>query len=368
MNFFKKESSFFGIRLSDHEYQILSKRIEKENHENLVFLSGVLSGLSVPTIFVVFFLYRTQLCSWLYLSLMVCIFIVYFHTRFAGKNTGKNTEKNTEKNTRRNTTLEMYVFISILMGYSIVFSTIMNPNMMAVKYIAFILALPLFFTDLPVRIGSYIVGCTAVFIVSAVLHDSRGILVQDIVHACFFAALSIAISTYMSKIKIQRLYYEQKWKYISETDLMTGLNSRNLYERSLKSYADRCDRNLSCVFVDVNGLHEVDVEQGYEAGDRMLKCVAQALREQFGPEDTYRIGGDEFVAFVRDGDPAEIRQKVAEMNAQVEKEGFSVSVGVSDMRKDEVDMKTLTTMAEKEMGDVKRHYYEQSGCDRRWRK
>lgn len=100
----------------------------------------------------------------------------------------------------------------------------------------------------------------------------------------------------------------------------------------------------------------------------MLKSVAGALREQFGADDTYRIGGDEFVAFVIDEeDPAEVRKKVAEMNARVEREGFSVSVGVSSMRKEEIDMNKLTTTAEREMGDVKRHYYEQTGKDRRWR-
>lgn len=357
MNFFTKANSFFGVDFSEEEHAALVKRIQKENYENLVFLSGVLSVLCVPAIVAVYFVYRSRMFYfWIYFSLMICIFLVFFGVRFAGNKAG------------RNTTLKMYGFISILMGYSIVLSTLMNPDMMAVKYIAFILVLPLFFTDYPVRIGSYIVGCTAVFIVFAVFHDSRSILAQDIIHACFFAALSIAISTYVSKIKIQRLYYEKKWKYLSETDLMTGLNNRNLYERRLKSYADRCENNLSCVFVDVNGLHEVDVELGYEAGDRMLKSVAGALREQFGTDDTYRIGGDEFVAFVIDEeDPAEVRKKVAEMNARVEREGFSVSVGVSSMRKEEIDMNKLTTTAEREMGDVKRHYYEQTGKDRRWR-
>ena len=52
-----------------------------------------------------------------------------------------------------------------------------------------------------------------------------------------------------------------------------------------------------CVYIDANGLHELNNERGHEAGDLMLRFVADSLMEQFPRGSLYRVGGDEFVVF-----------------------------------------------------------------------
>ena len=52
-----------------------------------------------------------------------------------------------------------------------------------------------------------------------------------------------------------------------------------------------------CVYIDANGLHELNNERGHEAGDLMLRFVADSLMEQFPKGSLYRVGGDEFVVF-----------------------------------------------------------------------
>lgn len=209
-------SDFFGIGISEADYGRLKGRIYKENQKNLIFLSRILCVLSVPGAMSVFFIYGGPVRKfWIYVSLFFALLVSFVLAKKGGKRTDLDTN------------LQMYVFISVLMGYSIVLSTIMNPDTMAVKYIAFIMTLPMFFTDRPVRISLYIAVCTAIFIASAVIYDCKDVLAVDIVHSLIFGTVSIVTSTYLTRIKIQRLYYEGKWKHISETDLMTGLNSRN---------------------------------------------------------------------------------------------------------------------------------------------
>ena len=36
---------------------------------------------------------------------------------------------------------------------------------------------------------------------------------------------------------------------------------------------------MTCVFADVNGLHELNDTQGHRSGDRMLQAVAEAARK-----------------------------------------------------------------------------------------
>lgn len=59
----------------------------------------------------------------------------------------------------------------------------------------------------------------------------------------------------------------------------------------------------------------------------MLKTVAQEMVRQFGIKDSYRIGGDEFVAFVVDEPPRTVRERMSQLVANVEANGYSVAVG-----------------------------------------
>lgn len=349
-------SDFFGIGISEADYGRLKGRIYQENQKNLIFLSRILCVLSVPGAMSVYFICGGPVRKfWIYVSLFFALLVSFVLAKKGGKRTDLDTN------------LQMYVFISVLMGYSIVLSTIMNPDTMAVKYIAFIMTLPMFFTDRPVRISLYIAVVTAIFIASAVIYDCKDVLAVDIVHSLIFGTVSIVTSTYLTRIKIQRLYFEGKWRHISETDLMTGLNSRNLYEQDLAGYPERCTDNLCCVFLDVNGLHEVDINQGYDAGDRILKTTAEIFKKAFGKDNTYRIGGDEFVAFLPDAEEKQIRQLTDMVYKEINSAGFSVSMGFSIMEKNILDMSTLTKSAAREMSEVKRQHYQKAENDRRSR-
>ncbi len=52
---------------------------------------------------------------------------------------------------------------------------------------------------------------------------------------------------------------------------------------------------------------------------------------------------------------------------EIEDAGFSVSMGMADLKKNEIDMKKLIKMAADEMSDRKRKYYQNAEHDRRSR-
>ncbi len=49
---------------------------------------------------------------------------------------------------------------------------------------------------------------------------------------------------------------------------------------------------------DINGLKKANDDFGHEYGDRLIVDAAVALCAAFGRENTYRIGGDEFVTIL----------------------------------------------------------------------
>ncbi len=348
---------FFKTGVSKEDYEKLKSSLLIENQKNLVFLSRILTILLVPGIIFVYFFYGGFTPRfWIYLSLFCFLFLSFLLAHRKSKNINIHTN------------IQMYVFISIMIGFSIILSTIMTPNMMAVKYIAFILALPMFFTDKPIRISLYICACSIVFILCAICFDTRNILPLDIFQSLIFGTVSIITSTYLSKIKIQRLYYEKKWKTISDTDLMTGLNSRNLYEQSLNHFSEQCKKNLVCIFLDVNGLHEIDINKGYEAGDKLLKATASIFQSAFGQENTFRIGGDEFVAILPDTSITRVQEITNLVYKQTNQSGISVAMGVSSINKeDDMDVCLLIKKAAKEMSEAKRRHYQNTKYNRRSR-
>lgn len=156
-------------------------------------------------------------------------------------------------------------------------------------------------------------------------------------------------------------------KRIADTDVLTGLLNRNCFEKSIEMVPIKCKENVTCIYVDANGLHELNNTKGHEAGDNMLKEVASTIQKQFGEKNTYRIGGDEFVAFAIDEMPEVIQKKVDEIILYVSKNGYNVSVGIC-REKVPVNMDQLIKQAETHMYEEKRRYYERTGKDRRNRR
>lgn len=251
----------------------------------------------------------------------------------------------------------IYVFISVLYIFGITLGTISNTDQLAVTFVAALLTVPLLFTDYPVRMAVSTGVFVLAFIPVVCLTKTGYVRTVDIIDVVMFGTMSMIISTYMMRVKCQRILYEQRALMLSRTDVLTGLNNRNFFERSLPDYPSRCAKSLSCVYVDVDGLHELNNTRGHAAGDRMLQFVAERMKAQFGLEHTYRIGGDEFVAFVPDCPAGALPERLDVLRKAVEAEGYHISVGCETQARDTIDMTNIIRDAETAMYAAKKQYY-----------
>lgn len=152
----------------------------------------------------------------------------------------------------------------------------------------------------------------------------------------------------------------RKIQEMGGTDALTGLKNRNSYQQSVQEYGTMKNLSFCCIYMDVNGLHELNNHLGHAAGDQMLIFIGHALKEVFGTDDTYRIGGDEFVVFCQNHSQQEVEAKVAAFNQTVEQEGYEVSVGIAWQDRS-WHIETLIGKAERKMYEVKQFYYHQKG-------
>ena len=101
-------------------------------------------------------------------------------------------------------------------------------------------------------------------------------------------------------MKIRGYVSEQKLEAVSRFDKLTGMQNRNAYERDLYDMPQKCRESLTCIYIDVNGLKFLNDNKGHKEGDKMLIAVAGKIRKYFGESRSYRVGGDEFIAFLPD--------------------------------------------------------------------
>ena len=254
------------------------------------------------------------------------------------------------------------IFIAMLYAFSINVSTLSNPTQTAGTFLAFMLTIPLLMILRPIENIGLIVLFEAVFSALVLqVKENPAIRYTDIANGVIFAAISMIISTYMTCIAVENFVIKDRMTHLASFDQLTRLQNRNAYELSLPGYPARAAASLSCVYLDANGLHELNNQKGHDAGDRMLKTVANALSGQFGSGDCFRVGGDEFIAFAPDVSPAELERKTAALRRTVEKSGYHASLGVSTRSVDGLDMYTLVKAAEKAMYQDKSEFYAATG-------
>lgn len=168
----------------------------------------------------------------------------------------------------------------------------------------------------------------------------------------------------VTKKGIENLRDQLKIIHMSESDSLTGLLNRNSYETKLSSYSAACKVSIACIYADVNGLHELNNRFGHTAGDKMLKTVAEVLKEQFGTEDTFSIGGDEFLAFEKDIEQNEVEERVNRIREAILRQGYHISIGVAVVPASD-DMGKLVKIAEQRMFEDKDRFYAKEGNNRK---
>jgi diguanylate cyclase (GGDEF)-like protein/PAS domain S-box-containing protein len=116
------------------------------------------------------------------------------------------------------------------------------------------------------------------------------------------------VGTQLGRV-VERERHAEAVRSLSLTDELTGLNNRRgflaLAQAQLR-LAARHDRHACLLFLDMDGLKQINDQLGHEAGDAALADVATILRATFRDSDILgRLGGDEFVALLTDTTPAE---------------------------------------------------------------
>lgn len=153
--------------------------------------------------------------------------------------------------------------------------------------------------------------------------------------AMIYSAVFFHVYSDRSVSFYQRLVYANaKLRVLSERDPLTGLfNARTYYALCDKLIrgAQRSGQPYSVLFVDLDHFKSINDTYGHEAGDAVLKSVANCLAEgSRGSDVVGRIGGEEFSIFLPDTDLAGAQQLAEKLRQNIE--ALMPSVGEQRLR------------------------------------
>ena len=120
-------------------------------------------------------------------------------------------------------------------------------------------------------------------------------------------------------------------KELARRDEMTGTKNKTAYrelERSVQSNIDNGMDYLTFAIVvcDANNLKMINDNEGHVAGDEYIRASAKLLCDTFVHSPVFRVGGDEFVVFLRGSDHA-IRQELIDKLRATVRENQKTGMG-----------------------------------------
>lgn len=263
-------------------------------------------------------------------------------------------------------TWAMITFISIVLSFTgLVESPLLN------LYLLVIIACAITLGKVMTLLEVMLIACCYLYM--GYQSYSSGLFVAEtftMLMAKFSPFLLVAYVTSMLASDI--LHAKQRITVISKTDDLTGLLNMRAFNSILESeiaHVMRYAQPFTVIMVDVDGLKSVNDRYGHAAGSRLIKTIAQSIRDSVRSTDVLaRYGGDEFVVLMAHSSTEHARMAAERIRTAIHNTSFdmkgnristTVSVGIASFPE---SVKEPEDVLEK--ADIALYKSKQSGRDR----
>jgi len=201
--------------------------------------------------------------------------------------------------------------------------------------------------------------------------EENNFIYRIIFISIFIIIFSLAIAYYltirfivrpMEELNNKKDYFEE----IANIDYLTNiLNRRAFYNRANQyfAYAKRNDIEVSVMMIDIDFFKKVNDTYGHEAGDVVLKKLADIIKDSIREEDIFgRLGGEEFGICILNSNATilcKVAQKIrhnvesAIVNYKDSEIKFTISIGCHNMISNTENFETALNKADKALYEAK---------------
>jgi diguanylate cyclase (GGDEF)-like protein len=177
-----------------------------------------------------------------------------------------------------------------------------------------------------------------------------------------FGLAMLTVARHVNTTLRESLRMSRHNEQLAHFDALTGLPNRVMFAQSLEQALRRAERNstqLALLFIDVDRFKNVNDALGHDAGDQLLREVAQRLRHGLRASDMVaRFGGDEFIVVLEDLPESAYAGTVAAklleglaapMHIEGQEFHVTASIGIATCPQDARDARTLQKKADTAM-------------------
>ena len=173
----------------------------------------------------------------------------------------------------------------------------------------------------------------------------------------------VNLETALEREKEQSQELKTAWE-LAYTDALTGVESKLAYLEVQEKIDDLINNNelkdFALVVFDINNLKKVNDTLGHQEGDKYIIKACTLIKETFKNSDVFRIGGDEFIALLKNTDFINRYSLLDDFNNQIEinikNDDVVISSGMADYNKDEdKSFRNMFERADFSMYDQKKH-------------
>lgn len=141
-------------------------------------------------------------------------------------------------------------------------------------------------------------------------------------------------------------------------DKLSGLLNRNAYERYILTHKHGLYKtNFGVIFIDIDDLKITNDKYGHLYGDKLITNLGNLLLGTFGKENTYRIGGDEFLIIMSECTNRQFTEKAINFLDTIKsKSKLNISMGYK-YNTNKKSIEELIHEADAEMYKVKKEHH-----------
>lgn len=176
----------------------------------------------------------------------------------------------------------------------------------------------------------------------------------------FLESLCFFIKTAMAREK-----EKTRLKNLSYVDSLTYAQNRNHFNEYIEQNRNTELHSLGVIYLDLNGLKEINDKMGHIAGDTLIISASYALQEIF-LDNSYRVGGDEFVVIEQDVSELLFFDQYAKLLKRMKELEISVATGCV-WKETCSNLSETLQEADQKMYEDKKRYYSLAENDRRSR-
>ena len=171
---------------------------------------------------------------------------------------------------------------------------------------------------------------------------------------------------YFVSLALQHAESQKKLSYLSYHDNSTTFYNRNRYIKDTQKLFNM-DTSLGIIYLDVNGLKDVNDQFGHEVGDALLVECARRMKMVFKKADFYRIGGDEFIIICQSIKKESFEKRVKELSESFSKKPVcQVAIG-TQWTNAVGNINEMIAEADARMYENKKEFYHKHMISRRYR-